>query len=56
MTIVNNKYVRCTPVGLGPVQADREAADGTDEQIRTQSVVPARGGDMTPAHSCWRRL
>ena len=31
-------------VGRGHVPADREAADGTDEQICTQSVVPAPAG------------
>ena len=34
-------------VGLGHVPADREAADSTGEQICTQSVVPAHGGDMS---------
>ena len=34
------------PVGRGHVPADREAADGTNEQACTQSVVP------TPAGTC----
>ena len=29
---------------------DREAVDGTNEQIRRQSVVPTHGGDMSPPY------
>ena len=37
-------------VGLGHVQADREAADSRHERVCTYLVVPARGGDMSPPY------
>ena len=34
----------------GHVPADREAADGTDEQARARSVIHTRGGDMSQTY------
>ena len=48
--------VRSTAVGRGHVPAVREAAGGTDEQVCTQSAVPAHGGDVSPPYRDTIRL